>query len=236
MDDLDDAAPTPRERLREWLRTRPAEFIGLCVLLAAASLTTVIVLWSPSQRAADHDPATTAAVGHAAAHLDPSTGQLHDAASAGGSDSAEGPAAPAPSAQVVVHVAGHVLDPGVVVLDDGARVGDAVAAAGGAAADADLDQLNLARLVQDGEQIRVPQQGETIPAEAGTSTTGGLVDLNRADVTQLESLPGIGPSRAAAIVAYRDDHGPFTVPGDLRAVSGIGEATFQSLADLVTVR
>lgn len=244
MDDLDDQPPPLRERAREWLQARPAEFIGLCVLLAGASLVTVIVLWSPSPRDGGHDRATSpASAGDVAAHLDPATGQLDPAhASDEGADgqpvqSTNG--SPANHGdQVVVHVAGHVLDPGVVVLRDGARVGDAIVAAGGAAADANLDALNLARVLHDGEQVRVPQLGEELPAAPGASPAppaAGRVDLNRADAAQLETLPGIGPSRARAIIAYRDDHGPFTTPGDLRAVSGIGESTFQGLADLVTV-
>lgn len=143
---------------------------------------------------------------------------------------------------VLVHVAGAVANPGVVELADGARVLDALARAGGAADDADLTAVNLARVVVDGEQIVVPRVGEAPVAAPGVSGSGGagsgapgLVNLNAADATALETLPGVGPAIAARIIAWRDENGPFRSVDELLAVSGIGEKTLDGFRDLVTV-
>jgi competence protein ComEA len=140
-------------------------------------------------------------------------------------------------AQLVIHVAGLVHTPGVVRLARGARVLDALEAAGGARDGVDLTNLNLARPVTDGEQVLV---GVTPPAGAattpGTGDTGSaLVNLNTATTEQLEALPGIGPALAGRILAWREDHGRFTSVDELQEVSGIGPARFAELADLVTV-
>jgi len=140
-------------------------------------------------------------------------------------------------AQLVVHVAGLVHTPGVVRLAPGARVLDALEAAGGAHDGVDLTGLNLARLVTDGEQVLV---GVTPPAGAAATPAAGdtgspLVNLNTATTEQLEALPGIGPALAGRILAWRDDHGRFASVDELQEVSGIGPATFAELADLVTV-
>jgi competence protein ComEA len=147
--------------------------------------------------------------------------------------------------EVTVHVTGAIVTPGVVTLRAGARVADAVDAAGGLGADAELARINLARPLADGEHVHVPRVGEeplstppstgAPPDQPGAMDAAGRLDLNRATAEELQSLPGIGPSRSAAIVRHREEHGPFRVPGDLRAVPGIGEATFQGLADLVVV-
>ncbi|MFP4150060.1 MAG: helix-hairpin-helix domain-containing protein, partial [Nitriliruptoraceae bacterium] len=144
-------------------------------------------------------------------------------------------------AEVTVHVTGAVVAAGLVTLPAEARVGDAVAAAGGTTRDADLERINLARGVQDGEHVHVPRHGETPPVVVGPDAAGavgpdGLLDLNLATAAELEELPGIGPAKAAAIIAHREQHGPFAAPGDLREVTGIGEATFQRLAPLIVVR
>jgi len=163
-----------------------------------------------------------------------------------GAGVAPGPEAP-PPAELVVHVAGAVLRPGIVHLPAGARVVDAIDAAGGTAADADLDQLNLAAPVGDGVQVRVPRDGETLAAPItpaspapgdggqGAGPATAMVDLNRATAGELEQLPGIGPSLAAAIVTWRTDHGPFGRVDDLLDVPGIGPAKLSALADHVTV-
>lgn len=142
---------------------------------------------------------------------------------------------------VAVHVAGRVRHPGVVELPQGSRVMDAIAAAGGVTAGADLDALNLARKVADGEQIRVVARGEhpvAPPAAAGTGPgvpgQGGLVDLNTASAEQLDALPGVGQVTVARIIAYREAH-PFRSVEELRQVDGIGERRFAQLEDLVTV-
>lgn len=148
---------------------------------------------------------------------------------------------------VLVHVLGAVARPGVYRLDAGARVLDAVAAAGGLSAEADPAGVNLARVVADAEQLRIPKIGEVIPggATGGSGTTGasgltgvradGLVDLNQADAAGLETLPGVGPATAARIIRWREANGGFRTVEDLLDVSGIGERTLETLRDLVTV-
>lgn len=142
--------------------------------------------------------------------------------------------------ELYVHVAGAVAAPGLYVLPTGARVVDAIAAAGGFADDADPGAVNLARTVDDGEQLHVPRAGEAVAPEigapaAGSPQEGALVDLNTADAAHLETLPRIGPAMAERIIAWRDDNGGFTTVEDLLAVPGIGDKMLESLRDLVTV-
>jgi competence protein ComEA len=134
-----------------------------------------------------------------------------------------------------VHVSGAVRAPGLYVLPPGARVVDAVAAAGGFAEDADRDAVNLARGLDDGEQLPVPRIGEVPPAGASPPAADGRVDLNAADAAQLETLPRIGPALAARIIAWREENGDFTSVEDLLAVPGIGDKMLESLRDLVAV-
>lgn len=149
------------------------------------------------------------------------------------------PADVAATGDVLVHVAGAVVRPGVYQLPDGERVDDAVRAAGGPIVDADLDALNLAALVVDGARVYVPTEGEMPPAlfpagsGANAETPAGPVDINRADVGLLDTLPGVGPATAAAIVAERDRNGPFLGVDDLERVPGIGPAKLAGLRDLV---
>ncbi len=151
----------------------------------------------------------------------------------------------------LVHVAGAVTRPGLVRVQSGARIADAIAAAGGGLPDADLDRLNLAAKVADGQRIPVakigaPTTGQPVDGSAnGTdppaggsvdgSSTSGPVDLNTATETQLETLPGIGPSFAAAIIRERERRGGFTSVDQLRDVRGIGEKRFAELKPLVSV-
>jgi competence protein ComEA len=150
-------------------------------------------------------------------------------------DPTPAPAATA-SAELYVHVSGAVRAPGLYVLPAGSRVVDAVAAAGGFADDADRDAVNLARTLDDGEQLPVPREGEApLTPAGGAASAGGLVDLNAADAALLETLPRIGPALAERIIAWRDDNGAFTSIEDLLAVPGIGDKMLESLRDLVTV-
>lgn len=150
-------------------------------------------------------------------------------------------------AALVAHAAGAVRTPGVYRLPPGARVTDLIDAAGGLADDAEGDRLNLAASVVDGARVYVPRVGELAPPpvdlEAGntaaSSTDGGrgasTVDLNRAEVDELETLPGIGPSIAGAIVAHRAANGPFVSVDDLLDVRGIGPSRLEQLRPLVRV-
>ena len=147
---------------------------------------------------------------------------------------------PAPQREgvdVTVDVAGKVKRPGIAVLPPGSRVVDALDAAGGARRGVDLTSLNLARPLVDGEQILV---GVAVPTGvAGTlgtpGETGALVNINTADPLTLESLPGVGPVTAAAIVSWRTDNGSFTSVDELLEVDGIGDATLAELAPHVTI-
>jgi competence protein ComEA len=155
--------------------------------------------------------------------------------------------APAAGAKIVVHVAGAVVHAGVVELPADARVIDAIEAVGGAQADGDLDRLNLAAKVADGERVFVAKVGQADPgvlgdatgpsgsASGGATTGGAKVNLNTATQAQLEALPGIGPSYAQAIIAERQARGGFKSVNELRNVRGIGDKRFEQLAPLVTV-
>lgn len=139
---------------------------------------------------------------------------------------------------LVVHVAGAVTEPGVVEVPHGTRVADAIERAGGATAEADLDALNLAAPVADGQQVYVPREGEEVPpvsSGAGSATADTVLNLNTADAAALETLPGIGPAIAGRIMAWREEHGAFVSVDALTNVSGIGPATLERLRDLVTV-
>jgi competence protein ComEA len=144
---------------------------------------------------------------------------------------------------VVVHVAGSVTHPGVVELDAGARVIDAIEAAGGALTTADLDRLNLAAPLTDGERVLVQDVGDPVAPDTSVgssaptpgSAPGAKLDLNAATSEQLEELPGIGPVLAEAIITERERRGGFENVLELRDVRGIGEKRFADLADVVTV-
>ncbi len=147
---------------------------------------------------------------------------------------------------VIVHVAGAVLRPGVVTVPFGSRVIDAIDAAGGARADAEIDRLDLAARVVDGTRIYLPRRGETPSVNAAGGDSGGVsgapgdaaagpVNLNSATEVQLETLPGIGPSLAKAIIAERERRGGFRRVEDLGDVRGIGPRRLADLKPLVTV-
>ena len=144
-------------------------------------------------------------------------------------------ATPPPSATpapITVYVTGAVAQPGTLVsLPAGSRVQDAIAGAGGASASADLTAVNLAARVQDGDQVHVPEAGDT--TALATPNRPAALDLNTATAEELEALPEVGPSLAAAILAYRDANGPFTSLDDLDAVDGIGPRLLETLAPLV---
>ena len=143
--------------------------------------------------------------------------------------------------ELVVAVAGKVRRPGLVRLPAGARVADAVQAAGGALPGVDVALLNLARKVTDGELIVVGVTPPPVPGgrpgrpAGGPGPPPGRLNLNTATLAQLDALPGVGPVLAQRILDHRDQHGGFRSVGDLRQVDGIGDARYEQLKDLVTV-
>ena len=158
----------------------------------------------------------------------------------------ETPPVPAPGASpsaaatlVLVDVAGWVRRPGVYEFVSGARVIDAIEAAGGARPGAGLQALNLAAPLVDGTQILVPREGATPVATAGSGSAGGvvggLVNVNTATAAELETLPGIGEVTAQAIIDHRTENGPFTSVDELLDVTGIGDVTLENIRELVTV-
>jgi competence protein ComEA len=148
------------------------------------------------------------------------------------------PAKPAAAKLLVIDVAGAVRRPGLYRLRSGSRIDDAIAAAGGATGKAQLDTVNLAAPVADGEQIVVPARGAAAGSAAATppapgSSPSAPVDLNSATLEQLEALPGIGPVTAQKILDYRQQHGAFHSVAELQGVPGIGPAHMAQLKGLV---
>ena len=142
-----------------------------------------------------------------------------------------------PTPELKVYISGAVVDPGVYVMKEGDRLTDAIAAAGGPARDAQLSCVNLALRMEDEAHFHVPGPDEQCQAASTTSTpttgAGGKMDLNTATVEQLETLPGIGPVKARAIVDHRERHGPFQSAQEVVEVTGIGPATYEGIRDLV---
>jgi competence protein ComEA len=138
-------------------------------------------------------------------------------------------------AELVVAVTGKVREPGLVRLPAGARVADAIEAAGGVLPGAELDYLNLARKLADGELVVVGLPGAGEQAGGADGVPGAKVNLNTAGPVELETLPGVGPALARRIIDYRERNGPFGSVSELRQVSGIGEVRYAELRDLVTV-
>ena len=249
----DPEEPVRRPR-RLAIAPRAAVIAGSALLILALALALRAVMVSTG---AGGQTAPTAAAGTSAAMRPPPAGTATSPAmrpaTAPAAGSAAGPdGLSATSGSVVVHVTGAVSSPGVVTLPPGSRVTDAINAVGGASADADTEQLNLARVLTDGEQIRVPRIGEVLPDPApqpggaatpsvGTApgkTNGGAsgtININTASASELEKLPGIGPALAQRIVEYRDSHGPFASVDALTDVPGIGKAKLEGLREQATV-
>lgn len=230
--------------------------VALVVALAVAMLAGRFVL---AREEAAPEPVGVEQVGQS----EPGEGGADPGgAEPGGAGAAASGAAPAGSTapgtstgKVTVHVVGQVRRPGIVTLDAGARVADAIDEVGGATGRADLGSVNLARLLVDGEQVVVPKPGESIaaapapgaaapgagapaggaPAGGAAPAAGGPVNLNTADLATLETLPGVGPVLAQRILDWRTEHGRFTAVEELGEVSGIGDKIYAQLAPKVTV-
>ena len=150
---------------------------------------------------------------------------------------------PPPTEQpIVVQIAGAVPRPGVYALAQGSRVQDAISAAGGFLAEADKSGINLARALDDGEQLEVPYAegaspvlGTPLPASTESASSAELVNINTASLAELDTLPGIGPTTAQKIIDYREQNGPFLAKEDIINVSGVGPGTFERIKDLITV-
>ncbi|AZB43693.1 ComEA family DNA-binding protein [Bacillus sp. FJAT-42376] len=149
-----------------------------------------------------------------------------------------------PKPEFMVDVKGAVKRPGVYELWPGARVKDAVDHAGGLLENADGRQVNLASVLSDGSAVYIPLEGEEVNANVPAPSGGGpqdagksqpAVNLNTASLEELQTLPGIGPSKAEAILSYREEKGSFMAPEDLKEVSGIGDKTFEKLKDFIQV-
>lgn len=137
---------------------------------------------------------------------------------------------------IYVYVCGSVKKPDVYQLQADARVYEAIEAAGGALGDADLDQLNLADSLTDGQKIYVPGEGETVDVQCQSGDTAeGKLNINAATSEQLQSLPGIGAAKAEAIITYRETQGPFASVEDLLRVPGIKEGIFGQIQELIRV-
>ncbi len=146
---------------------------------------------------------------------------------------------PAPTpAPIIVYISGSVKQEGIYTLQYGSRVNDAIQAAGGFRDGADTGAINLARLLQDGEQLDVPAILPTLVGGTSSDSALGsnpLVDINTAQLESLDSLPGIGPATAQKIIDYRLVNGAFKTTEELLEVDGIGQATYDKIKDLVTV-
>jgi competence protein ComEA len=147
-----------------------------------------------------------------------------------------------PGPALLIHVAGAVRKPGLYELPHGARVADAIEAAGGPVRRADVGALNLAEPVADGAKVYLPRRGEVAQAPTAAATpvpasgaTPAAVSINTADQAALETIPGIGPVKAAAIIQYREEAGGFSSIDQLMDVSGIGPATLESVRPYVTL-
>jgi len=208
---------------------RPAALLAAIAAVVVAGLVAYSLLRAPA------GPAPRLTLPQAAAGAAP-----------GPAAAAPGPGPPAPTGMVTVHAAGAVVSPGIYTVAAAARVADVLTAAGGTLPEADVHRLNLATKVADGDRVYVPREGETAePATAASSPTGsgppgsgaaaGPVDLNTATLDQLDTLPGIGPATAQAIVTYRTRHGRFRSVTELLEVPGIGPAKLEAVRPLVKV-
>ncbi|MGA9598537.1 MAG: helix-hairpin-helix domain-containing protein [Acidimicrobiia bacterium] len=135
--------------------------------------------------------------------------------------------------RITVHISGKVMAPGLVVVRAGSRLADAVAAAGGTTRDADLERVNLAAPLQDGQQVVIP--GIEEGGATAEPVTDAKIHINTATPSELEQLPGVGPVLAERIAAFRDENGPFDSVEDLLDVSGIGESKLEMLRDSVAI-
>ena len=222
---------SPGSRRLRWEPGRPSA-LALCLVAVISALLATGLSWWSRPTPSTVDAVSTGGLPVAAAlsrEVVPTEGGQQGGPTPGSELDAD------PGGALVVSVIGQVRQPGLVSVTSGARVADAIAAAGGALPEADLSSINLARLVVDGEQIAVGIPGSALPGGGDPAESGGLVNLNTATQAELEELPGIGPVLAQRIVDFRVDNGGFTAVEQLREVSGIGPTVYEDIVDLVTV-
>ncbi len=214
---------------------RPA--IAVAAVLAITALGCGVVVWSARAAPGDGVPLGIAVATAAASDRAGASNPGLRASGAGTGVAASGAPTTTRAAGVVVHVVGQVASPGVVRLPVGSRVTDAIDAAGGATADADLSVVNLARVLVDGEQVLVPRPGGSpvVPGQGAAGAADAPLDLNAATLADLDALPGIGPVLAQRILDWRTAHGRFTDVEELAEVSGIGPSVLSRLRDQVRV-
>ncbi len=140
---------------------------------------------------------------------------------------------------IYVDISGAVKEPGVYDVKEGTRVFEVIEMAGGLTAEADIDGFNRAEEVFDGQKLTIPEKvsegnGGVAASSAGV-TASGLININRASAEELDEIPGVGPSTAQAIIAYREENGSFRKKEDIKNVSGIGDKTYEKMADKITV-
>ncbi len=228
--------PTFRERVLSAVGT--PTLIGVLVFIAAVASAVILVLAQPHSPSSDLGSAGDSAAGTGESPLSEVTSESN---AVGGADTSGTAGTPGASGIVYVHVVGEVHAPGVVELQTGDRVQQALAAAGGVTNEAVLVGVNLARLVSDGEQIVVPDStgaaADLAASEAAPtgSLSNGAVNLNTADAGQLESLPRVGPSLAERILEWRSANGAFISVDQLLEVSGIGPKTLEGFRDRVLI-
>ncbi|MFI6860699.1 helix-hairpin-helix domain-containing protein [Streptomyces sp. NPDC050421] len=228
-----------------WLQLRcglePRALAALTVVLVAAAVFAATHFWSarPGSVPAPERVGEAAHLPVAETDVDGDTGTADTGGAATPDPSPGTPPAAGPGGQVVVDVSGKVKRPGIHRLPSGARVADALRVAGGARPGVDLDNLNRARVLTDGEQIIVgappgpPAAGGTGGGTGPPAAAAGPVSLSTATVEQLDTLPGVGPVLAQHIVDYRTQHGGFRSVDELREVNGIGDRRFADLRPLV---
>ena len=246
MDDVQRPRPaaTPADRAREWLDWfGPARLVTSAVAVVVVCLGAWWLVRTPTPPSDAVLPLSTGSTVPGATLPLPVT-PPGSADGSEGDDASPGRSFDDGPETVVVHVAGAVRRPGVYELPVGARVDAAIASAGGPSEDARADALNLAAVVVDGARVYVPRVGEEYvvapdlgPLASATGSSDGPtapIDVNRATIAELETLPGVGPATATAIVTERDRNGPFVGVSDLDRVPGIGPAKLAALDGLVT--
>ena len=146
---------------------------------------------------------------------------------------------------IIVYICGAVKESKVISLKEDSRIADAIEVVGGLTKDADLTNINLAYILEDGEKIYIPKKGEEIEntssvtstsSNASTSSKSTKININKATQTELETIPGVGPSTALKIINYRTENGKFSTIEDIKNVSGIGDAKFESMKDYICVK